>query len=404
MSLRILTFSSLYPNSQNVGLGIFVHTRLKQLLNSYNIEARVVAPVPYFFKLYYQENGAIAKDEVFGGIRTAHPRFINIPKIGSFLAPLLMALSSLPMLRKMQREGHHFQIIDAHYFYPDGVAAALIATWLKIPLIITARGSDINLIAQQAVPRKWISWAAKRSAHIITVSDALRTKMIDIGVNTAKITVLRNGVDTEVFKPPENRAELRQKLGLEGQVLLSVGNLVELKGHALIIEAIESLQNDINLVIVGEGEEEERLKKLVSNRHMGKRVRFLKRMNQNELKDWYGAADLFVLASSREGWPNVLLESLACGTPLVATDVGGSPEVLGNAAVGAICERNVGALRSSITQMLTSLPSRAACFEHAVEHNWEQTSQGQAEIFEHICKVKVTKRSLDEQCSIEQRA
>ncbi|MCP5303288.1 MAG: glycosyltransferase [Pseudomonadales bacterium] len=140
---------------------------------------------------------------------------------------------------QVKKNGYRFDAIDSHYFYPDGVAAALLSKWLKIPLVITARGTDLNLIADYRIPKKWIKWAANKASHLITVSTALKNRLLALGVPSEKISVLRNGVDLELFRPPEDKNVLRAKFDIKGKTLISVGNLVTLKGHDLIIEAIK---------------------------------------------------------------------------------------------------------------------------------------------------------------------
>ena len=387
MAIKILTFSSLYPNSANPSFGIFVENRLRELLKTTDTDAVVVAPVPYFFNLAYTENSNLEREEARHGVRVIHPRFLNIPKIGMNIAPLLMAVSVLPAILKLRKNGYRFDAIDAHYFYPDGVAAALLSKWLKIPLVITARGTDLNLIADYRIPKKWIKWAANKASHLITVSTALKNRLLALGVPSEKISVLRNGVDLELFRPPEDKNVLRAKFDIKGKTLISVGNLVTLKGHDLIIEAIKD-SPDFSLLIVGGGPEESKLKLLVEKYQMQNRVRFIERQTQTDLKDWYGAADILVLASSREGWPNVILEALACGTPVVATAVGGSPEIIGEATVGGLCHRETGALREAILQMDKAECFSESCRDHAKQYSWESTSLGQRNIFASIKQNK----------------
>ena len=387
MAIKILTFSSLYPNSANPSFGIFVENRLRELLKTTDTDAVVVAPVPYFFNLAYTENSNLEREEARHGVRVIHPRFLNIPKIGMNIAPLLMAVSVLTTILKLRKNGYRFDAIDAHYFYPDGVAAALLSKWLKIPLVITARGTDLNLIADYRIPKKWIKWAANKASHLITVSTALKNRLLALGVPSEKISVLRNGVDLELFRPPEDKNVLRAKFDIKGKTLISVGNLVTLKGHDLIIEAIKD-SPDFSLLIVGGGPEESKLKLLVEKYQMQNRVRFIERQTQTDLKDWYGAADILVLASSREGWPNVILEALACGTPVVATAVGGSPEIIGEATVGGLCHRETGALREAILQMDKAECFSESCRDHAKQYSWESTSLGQRNIFASIKQNK----------------
>ncbi|EQD78820.1 glycosyl transferase group 1, partial [mine drainage metagenome] len=290
-----------------------------------------LAPVPWFPFTHeyfgdYARQARIPKTEVRHGISIEHPRYPLIPKFGMNLAPWGMALACLPLLRAQIRHGQDFDLIDAHYFYPDGVAATLLGRWLKKPVLITARGSDLNLLPHHPIPRALIQRAARHAAHLITVSGALKQELLHLGVNEHKITVLRNGVDLSLFQPTE-REETRKKLGVNGPLLVSVGNLVSGKGHDLVVRALESLPS-FHLLIIGSGPEQKTLERLVQEQGLTQRVQFKTHIPQVELAKHYSAADALVLASASEGWANVLLEAMACGTPVVSTAVGGSPELI----------------------------------------------------------------------------
>ena len=176
--LRLLTFSTLYPNAVQHRHGIFVEQRLRQLLRSgagnNAVETKVVAPVPWFPLPQrrfgrYGEYARVPADEYRHGIDVYHPRYPVIPRIGMHLAPGLLAAAVKPTLRRLRQRGFDFQLIDAHYFYPDGVAAVALGRQLGVPVTVTARGSDLNLIADFPLPRRMIRWAAAHSAGLITV-------------------------------------------------------------------------------------------------------------------------------------------------------------------------------------------------------------------------------------------
>ncbi len=386
--IKLLTFSTLYPSSVKPSHGIFVETRLRYLLASGEVESVVVAPVPWF-PLKGERFGDYAKyartprDETRNGIRVLHPRFPLIPKLGMTSAPALLAAAALPTLRRLLREGYDFDVIDAHYFYPDGVAAAIIAKQLNKPFVITARGTDINLIPQYAMPRRMIRWAAKRAAKSITVCEALRSSMIALGIEADRIVTLRNGVDLERFQPVD-RALQRERLGLQGFTLLSVGHLIARKAHELIIEALPLLP-DVRLLIAGDGPERDNLTRLAQRLSVADRVTFLGSLPQTELRNYYGAVDALVLASSREGWANVLLESMACGTPVVASNVWGTPEVVAAPEAGVLMpERSAQGVAAGVEQLRAQYPDHAATRAYAERFSWKDTTQGQLELFRRI--------------------
>ena len=387
--MRLLTFSSLYPNATKPHHGIFVETRLRQLLGSHPVEARVMAPVPWFPFTHerfgdYARQARIPRQEVRQGIAIEHPRYPLIPKFGMNLAPWGMALACLPLLRAQIRNGQDFDLIDAHYFYPDGVAATLLGHWLKKPVIITARGSDLNLLPHHPIPRRLIQRAAQRAAHLITVSGALKEVLLQLGADANKITVLRNGVDLTLFQPTEREKTRRQLALTTHPLLVSVGNLVPGKGHDLVIRAIEPLEPS-QLLIIGSGPEQQNLERLVQQLNLDQRVQFKTHLPQAELAKYYSAADALVLASASEGWANVLLESLACGTPVISTAVGGSPELITAPEAGRLVqERTPQALTQAIQDLFAHLPDREDTRRFASRFNWEETSAGQMTLFRNV--------------------
>ena len=386
--IKILTFSTLYPNAAQPTHGIFVENRLRHLLESGEIEVKVVAPVPWFplASPAFGKYGNFAKvpmHEVRHGIEIWHPRYWVLPKIGMSIAPLLMARAVRETVRNIREQGFDFDLIDAHYFYPDGVAACMVANSLGKPFVVTARGTDINLIPRHSLPKRWILWAAKKSRAMISVCQALKNEMAKIGIAADKVTALRNGVDLDFFNPG-NREEIRKQLDISGKALLSVGYLIERKGHHLVIEALSRLP-DVRLYIAGEGEMSAQLRKLASILGVADRVIFLGALDRESLRRYMIVADALVLASSREGMANVLLEALACGTPVVATPLWGTPEVVAVPEAGVLTrDRSVEGIVEGVNRLFAHYPSRDATRRYAEKFSWEDTTRGQLEIFRRV--------------------
>ncbi len=387
---RVLTFSSLYPNTEQPQHGIFVEQRLRHLVATGEISTQVVAPVPWLPTALqrlgrYPNYARIPQADERHGVPIAYPRYAVLPKIGMTIAPLLMAASLRRPLSELYRESFRFDLIDAHYFYPDGVAAAMLARKYSVPLVITARGTDVNLIPEFLLPRKMILWAAAQARAIITVSCALKQRLVELGVSEHRITVLRNGVDLKQFEPVDRSVARDRVGGWTGNWLLSVGHLIERKGHHLTIEALASLP-DFNLAIVGEGPLGHELRQLARKLGVADRVQFRGAVPQEELRYYYSAADIFVLASSREGMANVLLESLACGLPVVATPIWGTPEVVAVPAAGRLTQdRSAGALTVAIDALLRDYPDRDSTRRYAEGFGWDKTTQGQINIITSLC-------------------
>jgi teichuronic acid biosynthesis glycosyltransferase TuaC len=386
--VRILTFSTLYPNEAQPSHGVFVENRVRHLAASGAASVEVVAPVPVFpgaryFMPSYAAAEKAPRQEMRHDLTVRHPRYPLIPKISMLAAPLSLYAASRGAVARVRREGFDFDVIDAHYFFPDGVAAALLGREFRRPVVITARGTDINLIPDNPFARRMILWAARQASGLVTVSSALKDRLAALGVDPSQINVLRNGVDFSVFRPGD-RAALRQKLGLTGPTLLSVGNLVPEKGHSLTIEAL-SLLPDHYLLLIGSGRSEDELRSLARKIGVADRVRFIGRLPHEALSDFYTAADIFVLASLREGWPNVLLESLACGTPVVSARVGGTPEIIADPVAGALfAERSPAALAAAVRAVAGRGTSRAAVLHYARQFGWEETTRRQLDLFRSI--------------------
>ena len=400
--MKILTFSTLYPHAARPGHGIFVETRLKHLLASGQIESRVVAPVPWFPSRNprfgaYAVHASAPREEQRHGIQVLHPRYPVLPKIGSTLAPFLLAQSVKPVIERIFAE-YRFDLIDAHFFYPDGVAAVLLGRHFGKPVVITARGTDVNLMPRYRLPRAMIRWAARHAAGIVTVARALKEDLVRIGVPAERIDVLRNGVDLRLFRPIDRKAE-RRKLGLTRATLLSVGHLVPRKAHDLVIQALRRLP-EMDVIIIGDGPERPALGALALRSGVGDRVRFVGALAQQELRNYYGAADALILASSREGWANVLLESMACGTPVVASNVGGTAEVVAAPEAGALmAERSPEALADAVQSLFARYPDRGATRRYAEGFSWAATTEGQLELFARILSAGAAGRIETESTS-----
>ncbi len=388
-SIRTLLFSTLYPSSVRPGHGIFVETRLRELLTYGEIQTRVIAPVPWFFSShpYFGDPARMAKTprrETHNGIDVQHPRYLLAPKVGMTTAPWALALGARPAVQRLLDEGFDFDVIDAHYYYPDGVAAALLARHFKKPFTVTARGSDINLIANYALPRRLMRWAAGQAHASIGVSQALTKAMAIMGMPASKLMTMPNGVDSVRFHI-QCQAEVRRALDWpEVPTLISVGNLVENKGHHIAIETLVDLP-DFHLVIVGDGPERQALAALAHRLQLASRVRFTGRLDQVALVDWYNAADILLLPSSREGWPNVLLESMACGTPVVATAVGGVSEIVSSECAGRLmATRTTAAAAAAVGDLWRKLPTRDAVRQLALARSWQSTSLAQVDLFRGV--------------------
>lgn len=362
MAPRILSLCCLYPNPLQPGQGLFVQRRLQHLAEL--TQVMVVAPLAVVH--YGNQSGgrlrfrrSLCPARRSDGCSTVlHPRWFYLPFSGSLSACWLF-LRLAPMLALLRRD-FPFEVIDTHFGHPEGVTGALLSAVLKVPFTMTLRGNEPKH-SHSYLGRFWMSWALRRARRVFTVSARLREFAIGLGAAAERTKVIPNGVDASVFYP-RDRTAARAKYGLapDRPLILSAGALVERKGHHRIIQAISNLAKDglrPQLAIAGgrgpEGPFEDRLHALVTELGLEADVHFLGQASPQTLAELMSAADVFCLASTNEGWPNVVHEALACGVPVVATNVGAIPEMLASDSRGLIVPINDqaaldGALRSAL--------------------------------------------------------
>lgn len=388
--MRVLVFSGLYPNQAMPNLGLFVQRRADALAQA-GADVRVVAPVPFSLSFLplgrWRSWGKVPHGERVNGLAVTHPRYLHGPGPGMYVQADNLVRAARPHLQALRRE-FEFDLIDAHYVYPDGVAAVRLAKKFGVPCIVTARGSDINLLPSFASVRRQIEAALQAADGVIGVSGALADRMRTLGARPSAVHVVPNGIDRRTFYYGDPAAA-RSRLGLysDEKFLLSVGHLHELKGHALVIEAVARLRRTgarCSYHIIGEGEERGRLQSRIRALGIQEHVVLHGEMPNERLRPWYQAASLFVLASSREGWPNVLNEALACGAPCVATRVGGVPEILREGENGMMVDRTVESIAAGIEAALARSWNRRRLAEDAARRGWDDVARRLLGIFEGV--------------------
>lgn len=377
--MKVLVLTSLYPNSAQPNLGVFVENRTRRLAAA-GIAVRVVAPVfvPVWplTRMARFRKALPAEQEQQHGLTVYHPHVPQIPGLWA-RNPGAMTGTCLPLLREIRRE-FAFDVIDAHFFYPDGVAAARLSQLLHIPCVITSRGSDVTDWPKRPAARTMILEAAATAKALAAVSASLADEMRALGMDPKKITILRNGVDLDHFKPMD-RESARAKYGVYGKCVLSVAALVPLKSHHVTIEAVAALP-DVTLLIAGQGPEQQNLQSLIDRLGVQSRIKLLGPVPHADLTSLYNAADIFVLSSTREGLPNVVLEAIACGTPVVVTPVGGSVEVIDDPRAGTSYPvGDAAALRVALQAYFDHPPSREAVRASAERFSWAATTTAQIE-------------------------
>ncbi len=380
---RILVFSSLYPSQVRPNAGLFIRERMRHVAEQCDLV--VVSPVPWFpfqslirfWKPEYRPRPSSFEEQ--NGLNVYFPVFLSIPGIGRSLDGFLMALSTLPLLYKLKKK-FAFNLIDAHFAYPDGYAASWLGGWLKVPVTITLRGTEIPLSKIPARKKRLLK-ALERADKVFSVSASLKRHVVELGAEEKKIEVVGNGIDIDKFFAIDKAtARLHLNLDQKSKVLISVGGLVDRKGFHRVIEVLPDLlkmhPNLIYLIVGGanpEGNILVRLENQAKTLGLSNNVQFLGAIESGYLHVPLSAADVFVLATANEGWANVFLEAMACGLPVVTTDVGGNTEVVSDPKLGTIVPfGNPDALKDAIDNALNYDWNRQMIIDYAAENTWNK--------------------------------
>lgn len=375
--MRVLTLSTLFPDAERPNFGVFVERQTLGLAAA-GAEVEVVSgegvPTwPLSLHPHYGRARRLEREEAWKGLRVHRPLFRVLPRRPAGAARAL-AEAALPLVETLRPD-----VIDAEFFWPDGVAAMHLSRAAAIPFSIKARGSDIHFWGGVPGVAGQMLEAAAAAHGLLAVSAALKASMAELGMPAGKICVHYTGIDLDLFRPAP-RAAAKAALGVEGPLLVSVGALIPLKGQRLVIEALAELPG-ATLILAGDGPERGALERLARTRGVSERVRFLGNRPHGALPGLLAAADVMVLPSEREGLANVWLEALACGTPLVISDVGGAREVVDRQEAGRLVPRQPAAIAEAVRELLASPPEPEAVRRTAERFSWERNA---AELLDHL--------------------
>jgi glycosyltransferase involved in cell wall biosynthesis len=311
-----------------------------------------------------------------GRITVHRPHFTLIPRIGARRNAAAIARAALPLVRRIHAETP-IDVLDAQFFFPDGPAAAAIARAIGLPLSIKARGSDISFWGEHGFARDQMLDAARASTGLLAVSHDLAGQMVAMGMDADKITVHYTGLDRDRFRPfghTQLRGQLSRELSFampdNAPLLACVGALIERKGQGIAIEALRDIPG-ARLVLIGKGEDEPRLRALAVSEGVAERVHFAGSIDHDLMPLILSAADVMVLPTVSEGLANAWVEALACGTPVVTSDVGGARELIINDTAGRLVARNAAAVAAGINAVLNNPPSREAVAALTEQFSWE---------------------------------
>jgi glycosyltransferase involved in cell wall biosynthesis len=387
--LRVLTLSTLFPSAAQPTLGVFVERQTLGLAALPDVAVEVVSPIglpPWPLRLHphYRPRAKLAAREMWKGLPVHRPRFRVLPRLGERQTARAMADALLPMLRDL-RERFRFDVIDAEFFWPDGPAAMHLSRALGVPFSIKARGADIQYWGSRPGIGDQIREAGRSAAGLLAVSAALKGVMAGLGMPEERITVHYTGVELDRFRPVD-RTAAKARLGVDGPLIVSAGALIPRKGQAVTIAALEHIPQ-ATLILVGEGPDRPMLERQVAATGLTDRVRFLGSRPHGDLPDLLAAADLMILPSSSEGLANVWVEALACGTPIIITDVGGARELLRDDSAGRIVAREPEAIAAAAVELLADPPAPDLVRRAAEPFTWDRNSEA---LHRHLAAVAAT--------------
>ena len=383
--MHVAVVSTFYPNTALPLRTLFVRNLVVALAQYTAVS--VVAPLPYApalpRKSKWQALRAVARLEERDGLQINHPRFVVVPKVEA-LNGLTFAAAILPILRSLQRTAP-IDVVHAHCAYPDAVGVAIACARLGLPFVVTAHGSDVNVYARKPLIRIQLRWALRRAKAVIAVSALLGQKLLEVVPEIAARLehIACAGVDPSIFYSMDRGAARRQlTVSDASRMVMFVGQLVPIKRLDLLLAAWQALLRDgrlgrgDRLLLIGEGPLRASLERQASAIDFRDTVRFLGGRPQVEVARWLGAADVLCLTSDNEGTPNVIVEALASGRPVVATAVGGVPElVVPNVNGALVSPGNVLALEAALAAALTQKWDAAQIAATVSGYTWQSLAQ-----------------------------
>jgi len=383
-SLRVLDVTTLFPSESQPHLGLFVERRVKALADLCNVQ--VVAgigrfPIAEYHPRYHERRMTPDRGKA-GNAEVSYIRFLSVPRALKRLDGDFLARSIMRFLRG--RSDIAPQVILAELAYPDGFAAYLLSRRLGIPYVVTLRGHDINDLPRRTDLGTHIADVLRHAAFVIPVADALGQAAVEAGADPERVVTVPNGVDLDVFgEMSRERARALLEIPQDQKLLVSVGHLVERKGHHLVVRALAKLDDagicgKLQLALIGgpseEGDASKDINAAISETSMEGRVLQLGARPAGDVAIWLAAADALVLASSKEGRPNVVLEAFASGIPAIATKVWGTPELISDTCYGILVEREVDSIAEGIRSCLSREWDCALIRQRAAMFSWNRTA------------------------------
>jgi glycosyltransferase involved in cell wall biosynthesis len=389
-----LTLTNLYPSPLHPTRATFNRQKIRLLAARHPVA--VVAPILWTdeWAAWWRGGASLPRSRrvTCDGITVDHPRYIYPPKVLRGWYGHCFRESVRPAFRRALAEFRP-DLIFAPWAYPDGWAAVQLGHRAGLPVVIKVHGSDILRLSLHPQRERGTVEALRQAEGIVAVSHDLKERVVALGADPDRVRVVYDGIDSELFHPgPRDaaRARLAREIGVQGRVVLYIGNLLPVKGLEVLIDAFARLAGheiDFTGLLIGQGPLRPRLEDRIARLGLRDRVKLIGPRPHDRLPDWYRAADLFVLPSRSEGVPIVLLEAAACGTPFVASRVGGIPEIAHLGASRLVPAGDAGALAEAIRAGLAGDLDPPMGHRDAVRGHDEAVSE-LVDFFERVLAVR----------------
>lgn len=388
--IKITTITHLFPNPAQPILGVFVLHRVKAMAHHLSL-VEVIAPVGWLPLGISGRPKQVPRIRYDDGLLIHHPRFISLPILKP-IESLLFLIGVFPTF--MNRHiSFRFNVLDTHFAYPDAPAVYMLARVFRLPFVVTVRGEDVYGHPRFPLRKIQIVKALKSASRVVCLSRVTHQCCINLGVPADKIVQIPNGVDGQVFQLID-RETARKILGLtcNGPIILSSGWIIPRKGYHYVIQALPHLKkrfSNIRYVIVGgdttTGEYKKRLIALAKELDVEQIISFVDAVPQDKLALWMNAADVFCFPSEKEGWGNVALEALCCGTPVIAHDVGGIRQmVIDNMNGFVLKSKSPETWADAITECLCRTWDRKQIRESVAHWQWEEVGKKVASLMQEV--------------------
>jgi glycosyltransferase involved in cell wall biosynthesis len=391
--MKILMLTRLFPSKAFPAFGTFCLERAKALAVEHDV--RVIVPTPFFpewlpgkdeWKKWTRvENTGIVEND----ISVVYPRYLSIPGTATWFQGVAMAKSVRKALNTSIPDWRP-DVVDGHFAFPDGYAAVRLAQSIGTPAVVTCHGSDLRQYPDIPIAGAMTRWTMRNADRVVSVSTDLMRRSIELGCPKERAVFLNNGVDPSKFTVQEKSA-CRNKLGLptERKIGVCVGSLIDVKDQSLLLRSLAEIRKGGHevpmLVLVGDGPNRLSLIEESISLGLAQDVIFAGQKTHQEVAEWMGAADWLLLSSRSEGWATVYFEAMACGRPVITSNVSSALDAISKADYGQVVEpRDAASFAMAIRQAMRKSYDSSVIRNYAESHTWKKWAQRFGETLKSI--------------------